>query len=92
MRDRIDPLSTDFEIMYFVMEQRMKKGACSVDEAVRKFGRDGVRALIAEGMLSETSFGMVSLTRAGAAVIRPDAVRLHIQSQIAREKNQGGSG
>lgn len=91
MRDRIDPLSTDFEIMYFVMERRSSKGSCSVDEVVSKFGRDIVRELIAEGMLAQTPMGMITITRAGSAVIRPDAVRLYIQTQVARERG-GGSG
>jgi hypothetical protein len=85
---QIDPLDAEFEIMCFVKDQRAVKGSCTYDDAVKKFGAEKVRALISDGMIAQTPYGMLDWTFDGTKSMEPQAIARRIYKQVLREKGQ----
>lgn len=82
----IDSLSGEFEIMCYVRDERAARGSCTLDGACNKFGKLPVMGLLEQGMLSQTTYGMLNWTKLGEAAMSTGAVARRITKQVLREK------
>lgn len=86
--EELDPAKTEFEVMCYVKDRLTLNGQCTMDDAVRKFGRSEVQALIDNGMLILTAYGMIGWTHLGKAAMGPAFTRKMIADRITRETNE----